>query len=81
MGTFNEYRAGGIYIIDEIVSHVVLMSINSEWHFGSVSSYDINEQCRLIEHIDVVIRTDDSKKSMTDPIVMRSNNFKDNYDI
>jgi hypothetical protein len=81
MGTFNEYRAGGIYIIGEIVSHVVLTSINSERHFGSVSSYDINEQWKLIEHIDVVIRTDDSKKSMTDPTVMRSNNFKDNYDV
>jgi hypothetical protein len=42
-----------------------------------MSSYDINEQWRLIEHIDVIVGTSDSKKSMPDPTVMRSNNFKD----
>jgi hypothetical protein len=31
--TFHEYWSGGIYIIDEIVSHMVLMTINSEGHF------------------------------------------------
>jgi hypothetical protein len=31
----------------------------------------------LIEHIDVVIGTTDSKKSMSDPMIMRSNSFKD----
>jgi hypothetical protein len=56
---------------------MVLTIINSEGHFGSASSYDINEQWRLIEHIDIVVRTDDSKKSMPDLMVMRSNNFKD----
>jgi hypothetical protein len=30
MNTFYEHRLGGIYIIDEIVSHVVLPTINSE---------------------------------------------------
>jgi hypothetical protein len=59
--TFNEHRPGGIYTIGKIVSHVVLTTINSEGHFRSVSSYDINEQWRLIEHIDVVVGTDDSK--------------------
>jgi hypothetical protein len=29
--------------INEIVSHILLMTINSEEHFKSVSSYDINE--------------------------------------
>jgi hypothetical protein len=75
--TFHEYRSGGIYTIDEIVSHMVLTTINSEGHFGSASSYDINEQWRLIEHIDVVVRTGDSKKSIPDLTVMRSNSFKD----
>jgi hypothetical protein len=56
---------------------MVLMTINSEGHFGSASSYDINEQWRLIEHIGVIVRTGDSKKSMPDPTVMRSNNVKD----
>jgi hypothetical protein len=42
--TFHEYRLGGIYTIDEIVSHMVLTTINSERHFGSASSYNINEQ-------------------------------------
>jgi hypothetical protein len=41
------------------------------------SSYNINKQWRLIEHIDVIVRTADSKKSMPDPTVMRSNSFKD----
>jgi hypothetical protein len=41
--TFYEHRSGGIYIIDEIVSHLVLTIINSELHFRIVSSYDINE--------------------------------------
>jgi hypothetical protein len=71
--TFHEYRSRGIYIIGEIVSHMVLETINSEEHFRSTFSYDINEQWRLIEHIDVVVRTSDSKKSMSDPMVMRSN--------
>jgi hypothetical protein len=62
--TFNEHRAGGIYTIGEIVSHVVLTTINSEGHFRSVSSYDINEQWRLIEHIDVVVGIGDSKKNV-----------------
>jgi hypothetical protein len=44
MNTFNEHWSGGIYIINEIVLHVVLMTINSERHFEIVSSYDINEQ-------------------------------------
>jgi hypothetical protein len=44
MDTFHEYRLGGIYTIDEIVSHMVLTTINSERHFGSASSYNINEQ-------------------------------------
>jgi hypothetical protein len=51
--------------------------INSEGYFGSASSYDINEQWRLIEHIDVIVGIGDSKKSMSDPTIMRSNNFKD----
>jgi hypothetical protein len=77
MDTFHEHRPGGIYTIGEIVSYVVLTTINSEGHFGSASSYDINEQWRLIEHIDVIVGIGDSKKSMTDPTVMRSNSFKD----
>jgi hypothetical protein len=44
MDTFHEHRLGEIYTIDEIVSNMVLMIINSEEHFGSVSSYDINRQ-------------------------------------
>jgi hypothetical protein len=76
MDGFHEHRPGGIYIIGDIVSHIMLMTINSERHFGSASSYDINEQWRLIKHIDVVVETDDSKKTMPDPMVMRSNNFK-----
>jgi hypothetical protein len=60
--TFHENRAGGIYTISEIVSHMVLTTINSEGHFRSASSYDINEQWRLIEHIDIIVETDDSKK-------------------
>jgi hypothetical protein len=58
--TFHEHRPRGIYIIGEIVFHMMLMIINR--HFRSTSSYDINEQWRLIEHINVVIGTDDSKK-------------------
>jgi hypothetical protein len=72
--TFNEHRPRGIYIIGEIVSHVLLTTINSEGLFGSVSSYDINEQWRLIKHTDIVVGTSDSKKACT---VMRTNNFKD----
>jgi hypothetical protein len=60
---FYEYWPGGIYTIGEIVSHMVLTTINSEGHFESVSSYNINEQRRLIEHIDVIVGTDDSKKT------------------
>jgi hypothetical protein len=41
---------------------MVLTTINSEGHFGVASSHDINEQWRLIEHIDVVVKTGDSKK-------------------
>jgi hypothetical protein len=62
-GTIHEHRPGGIYTISEIVSHMVLTTINSEGHFRSVSSYGINEQWRWIEHIDTVIGTDNSKKS------------------
>jgi hypothetical protein len=57
--TFHEHRTGGIYTIGEIVSHMMLTIINSAGHFWSASSYDINEQLRLIEHIDVVVGTDD----------------------
>jgi hypothetical protein len=35
MDTFHEYRSGGIYNIGEIVSHMVLMTINSEGHSGA----------------------------------------------
>jgi hypothetical protein len=63
MNTFHKYRLGGIYTISEIVSHMVLTTINSEGHFENASSYDINKQWRLIEHIDVVIGTGDSKKA------------------
>jgi hypothetical protein len=61
-GHIHEYRPGGIYTIGEIVSHMVLTTINTEGHFGSAYSYDNNEQWRLIEHIDVIVRTGDSKK-------------------
>jgi hypothetical protein len=40
---FHEYWSGAIYTIDEIVSHMVLTTINNERYFGSASSYDINE--------------------------------------
>jgi hypothetical protein len=43
MDSFHEHRSEGIYTIGEIVSYVVLMTIKSEEHFWSVSSYDINE--------------------------------------
>jgi hypothetical protein len=55
----------------------MLTTINNEGHFMSVSSSDINEQYRLIQHIDVVVGTGDSKKSMPDTTVMRRNTFKD----
>jgi hypothetical protein len=42
-----------------------------------VSSYDINGQWILIKHIDVVVGTTTPKKNMSDPTIMRSNNFKD----
>jgi hypothetical protein len=42
--TFHEYCPGGLYTIGEIVSHMVLTTINSEEHFRSASSYDINKQ-------------------------------------
>jgi hypothetical protein len=42
---------------------MVLTTINIEGHFMSVFSYDINEQWRLIEHIDIIVRTGDSKKT------------------
>jgi hypothetical protein len=41
--TFHEHQLEGIYTIGEIVSHVMLTTINSEGHFRSVSTYDINE--------------------------------------
>jgi hypothetical protein len=63
MHAFHEHRLGGIYTIDEIVSDVMLMTINNEGHFRSVSAYDINEEWRLIQHIDVIVRTDNSKKT------------------
>jgi hypothetical protein len=43
MDTSHEHQPGGIYTISEIVSHMVLTIINSEGHFRSVFSYDINE--------------------------------------
>jgi hypothetical protein len=61
---FHKYQPGGIYIIGEIVSHMVLTTINSEGHFGGASSYDINEQWRLIEHIDVIVRTERLQKKV-----------------
>jgi hypothetical protein len=60
MDTFNKHRPREIYTIGEIVSHVVLMTIK---HFESVLSYDMNKQWRLIRDIDVVVGTDDSKKT------------------
>jgi hypothetical protein len=30
MDTFHEYRSGGIYTLDEILSHMVLTTINNE---------------------------------------------------
>jgi hypothetical protein len=59
----HEHLLGGIYIIGEIVSHVMLIPINSEDHFGSMSSYDINEQWWLIQHIDIVVGSGNSKKA------------------
>jgi hypothetical protein len=57
---------------------MVLTTTNSEGHFGSASSYDINEHWRLIKHIDIIVRTGDSKKkNMSDPTIMRSNRLKD----
>jgi hypothetical protein len=56
---FYEYRSGEIYTIGEIVSHVVITPIYSEGHLRSVSSYDINEQWQLIQHIDVVLGSGD----------------------
>jgi hypothetical protein len=66
-----------IYTISKIVFHVVLILINNEGHFVSMSSYDINQQWWLIQHIDAIVGFGNSKKSMIDPTVMRTNNFKD----
>jgi hypothetical protein len=62
MHTLHEHQSGGIYTINEVVSHVVLIPINSEDHFRSVSSYDINEQRRLIQYIDIIVGFGDRKK-------------------
>jgi hypothetical protein len=77
MHSFHEHRPGERYIIYKIVSHAMLTAINSEGHFGSVSSYNINEQWRLVQHIDVAVVTGDSKKHMLNIMIMRSNNFND----
>jgi hypothetical protein len=50
-----KHRPGGICNINEIVSHMVLVSINNEGHFGSVICY---KHCRLIQYIDVVVPMD-----------------------
>jgi hypothetical protein len=60
--TLHEHWPGEIYTIGEIVSHVVLMPINSEGHFGSVTSYGINEKYRLIQHVDIIVGFGDPKK-------------------
>jgi hypothetical protein len=41
-----------------------------------VSSYDINEQRQLIQHIDIVVGSGDLEKSKPNPTVMRGNDFK-----
>jgi hypothetical protein len=43
-GHLSRIPVGGIYTISEIVSHMVLTIINSEGHFRSASSYEINKQ-------------------------------------
>jgi hypothetical protein len=60
--SFHDHQSGGIYTIGEIVSYVVLTTIKSEGYFGSVSSYDINEQWRLVQHIDIVVGTGAKKR-------------------
>jgi hypothetical protein len=57
--TLHEHQPGEIYTIGEIVSHVVLIPINNKGHCENVSSYDIT--CRLIQHIDVIVGSGDSK--------------------
>jgi hypothetical protein len=42
--TLHEHQSWGIYTISDVVSHISV-------HCGCVSSNDINEQWRLIEHI------------------------------
>jgi hypothetical protein len=57
MDSFHKHQSGVIYTIGEIVSHMVPMTINNEGHFRSASSYD------MIEHIDIIVETGDSKKA------------------
>jgi hypothetical protein len=61
--TLHEHPLGGIYTIDEIVSHMMLIPVNNESHSRSVSSYYINEKQQLIQHIDIVVRFDNSKNA------------------
>jgi hypothetical protein len=63
MHTLHEHRPGGIYTVGELVFHIVLIPVNSEGHCGCVSSYDINEQRRLIQHIDIVVVFGDPEKT------------------
>jgi hypothetical protein len=58
----HKHQTEGIYTIYEVVSHIVLISVNSEGHCKSVSSYNINKQRQLIQHIDIIVRSSDSKK-------------------
>jgi hypothetical protein len=45
-----------------VVSHIMVIPVNSEGHCGSLSSHDINEQRRLIQHIDIVVRSNNLEK-------------------
>jgi uncharacterized protein YrrD len=45
---FHAHQAAGVYTIDEIVSHVVLISINSEGHFRGVTVKETLRVCSLM---------------------------------
>jgi hypothetical protein len=67
--TLHEHRSREIYTVGEVVSHIVVIPVNSECHCSSLSSHDINEQRGMIQHIDIV-GFGNPKKSISDPTVI-----------
>ena len=79
MIVFKKNRPHRIYVISQVVLHMMLASVCSELDGRAVAIALLGEEMRCVQDVDVVVRPGHTEVSMLGPELMVSDGFEDHH--